>query len=47
MRRYGVFLKKIGHEERQGFLKNMGYDEEREGFLKDRGHVEGHGVLKE
>ena len=40
-------MKKIGHEERQGFLKNMGYDEEREGFLKDRGHVEGHGVLKE
>ena len=40
-------MKKIGHEERQGFLKNMGYEEEREGFLKDRGHVEGHGVLKE
>ena len=45
MRRYGFFLKKIGHEERQGFLKNMGYEEEREGFLKDRewgrGHEEG------
>ena len=40
-------MKKIGHEERQGFLKNMGYEEEREGFLKDRGHGEGHGVLKE
>ena len=40
-------MKKIGHEERQGFLKNMGYEEEREGFLKDRGHVEGHWVLKE
>ena len=40
-------MKKIGHEERQGFLKNMGYEEEREGFLKDSGHVEGHGVLKE